>query len=357
MSPGYFQIISGSRRGLLANLARLGLSGLAVPYRLAVDLRNRAYDLGMLNTERIPVPVVSLGNLTTGGTGKTPVAAALALRLLQEGLKPAIVSRGYRADPSGKNDEALVLESLVPDAVQIRNPDRVEGARRAIEAGANVILLDDGFQHRRLHRDFNLLLIDALNPFGYDKLLPRGLLRESVRGVRRADLILLTRADLATAEQLSEIALRLKSPGRQVPVVKVSFLPDRLVNNSGETIPLADLSRQRTLAFCGIGNPEGFWRTLIESNASLSESQRLRFPDHHHYSQQDLDRIVRSAHDCGAEFLITTLKDLVKIQRDDIQGIPLYALGLEIQFNEGGELWQALVDRIIAAAGTAREVV
>ncbi len=226
MSSRYFQIISGTKQGIPAALARLGLASLAVPYGLIMALRNRAYDFGELKTHRVSVPVVSLGNLTTGGTGKTPIAAELANQLLQAGLKPAIVSRGYRADASGKNDEARVLEILVPQAIQILNRDRVAGAEQVIDAGANVILLDDGYQHRQLHRDFNLLLIDALNPFGYGRLLPRGLLRESLVGARRADLVLLTRADLVTSEQLSEINAQLKQIGcfLVVRTVSISFL-------------------------------------------------------------------------------------------------------------------------------------
>lgn len=313
-------------------------------------LRNRAYDFGELKTHRVSVPVVSLGNLTTGGTGKTPIAAELANQLLQAGLKPAIVSRGYRADASGKNDEARVLEILVPQAIQILNRDRVAGAEQAIDAGANVILLDDGYQHRRLHRDFNLLLIDALNPFGYGRLLPRGLLRESLVGARRADLVLLTRADLVTSEQLSEINAQLKQIGCVVPVVQLAFEATQLVSHSGTCSPLSQLSERKVQSFCGIGNPEGFRKTLVRYSGEWADECLLEFPDHHHYSQSDLSEIARGAKENGAEFLVTTLKDLVKIQRDDINGMRLYALRTGLRILGGEREWNDLIRSMIAAA-------
>jgi len=356
LSPGYFEIISGVKRGPVAGVARLGLGLLSAFYGAAVGLRNCAYDLGILSIERVGVPVVSLGNLTTGGTGKTPVAAALAARLLKTGLKPAIVSRGYRADASGKNDEARVLECLVPEALQVQDPDRVAGANQAIKEGGTVVLLDDGYQHRRLHRDFNILLIDAIEPFGYGKLLPRGLLRESLEGVRRADLVLVTRADLVSDDRLSEISARLNRSGCLAPVMHVAFEPTRLISHSGSDLALAQLADKKVLAFCGIGNPEGFRQTLTPLVGELSQQQRLVFPDHHHYSKRDCAEIVRQARDCGADVLVTSLKDLVKIRRDDLEGINLYALETGLRILSGEEQWNEMISRVLELSRTANPV-
>jgi len=346
LSPGYFEIISGVKRGPLAGVTRLGLGLLSAFYGVAVGLRNCAYDLGILRTERVEVPVVSLGNLTTGGTGKTPVAAALAVRFLKSGLKPAIISRGYRADASGKNDESRVLEILVPEALQVQNPDRVKGANQAIKEGGTVVLLDDGYQHRRLHRDFNFLLIDAIEPFGYERLLPRGLLRESLRGVRRADLVLVTRADLVSDDRLSEIGARLNRSGCRAPVMHVAFEPTRLISHSGSDLTLAQLADKKVLAFCGIGNPEGFRQTLAPLVGELPQQQRMVFPDHHHYSERDCAEIVRQARDCGADVLVTTLKDLVKIHRDELEGLKLYALETGLRILSGEEHWNEMISRV-----------
>lgn len=347
MSSSYFQLISGEKRGLGATLSRLGLAPLAVPYGVVTALRNFAYDNRLFSVERVPAPVVSLGNLTTGGTGKTPIAAWLAAQFSQAGLSPGIVSRGYRPDASGKNDEALVLERLIPHALQVRNRDRVAGAQEAIRKGADIILLDDGFQHRRLHRDFNILLIDALNPFGFGHLLPRGLLRESLRGLCRADLILLTRADLVNDTALSEIASQIRKLATNVPVIQIAFQPDRLVSNSGETLPLSELNARKVLAFCGIGNANGFWRTLTPFTDLSEAAQKLEFPDHHHYSASDLEKIVHSANEISADLLITTHKDLVKIPRKELGGIPLFALETGVAISDPNGAWPRYLESIL----------
>ncbi len=149
-----------------------------VPYRLLVETRNRHYDRAADAAKRVPVPVVSVGNLTTGGTGKTPMVAWLARWFQQRGLRPVIVSRGYGSQNGQPNDEARELAEQLPDVPHLQDADRVRGAQQAIaQHGAQVILLDDGFQHRRLHRDLDIVLVDALQPFGSEHLLPRGLLR------------------------------------------------------------------------------------------------------------------------------------------------------------------------------------
>lgn len=345
MSSDYFELISGERGGAWGAAARGALAVLSVPYGLATAARNRLYDRGILEEVRVSAPVISLGNLTTGGTGKTPVTAWLAEWMIASGERPAIVSRGYRADASGKNDEALVLEQLCPGAAQIRNRDRAAGAQEAIQQGATAILLDDGYQHRRLARDLNVLLIDGVNPWGYGRLLPRGLLREGLRGVRRADAVLLTRADLVSAGEKSAIARLLKEEGYPGEVVEIAFEASHLVNASGERLALEEGGKKKCYAFCGIGNPSGFWRSLSPWWGEVSGEMRREFADHHAYPEEDLKEVEEVLVRRGAEIAVTTLKDLVKIQRDRIGEVPLYCVSIAPKVIGGEEEWERVLDR------------
>jgi tetraacyldisaccharide 4'-kinase len=182
----YLRLLSGEARGLGPALERLGLRAASVPYELAVRLRNAAYERGWLPSERVPVPVVSVGNLTAGGTGKTPFVEYVARFYRNLNRRVAILSRGY-GGASGCNDEARVLEQNLSDVPHLQGVDRVALARRAMsEWKSDVLVLDDGFQHRRLARDVEIVLIDATAPWGHGYLLPRGLLREPLSSLRRA---------------------------------------------------------------------------------------------------------------------------------------------------------------------------
>jgi tetraacyldisaccharide 4'-kinase len=337
------------RRGVAAALARTALSVGAVGYGATMRRRNARYDRGV-GVHRAHIPVVSVGNLTAGGTGKTPVVALLANRFRDRGATPTLLSRGYRATAGRPNDEALVLEHLCPGVPHLQTPDRVAAAAEAATRfGASVLILDDGFQHRRLARDLDIVLIDATNPFGYGHLLPRGLLREPIESLRRADLVLLTRADAVAEEAKRAIHRRLDQAAPGLPIVEITFPPVELVNTSGERRPLASLEEKPLLAFCGIGNPAGFARTL--STAGLRPAEVVAFPDHHPYDQADLDRLARRAHALGIDAAVTTLKDLVKIRTDTLPvpaGIPVWAIetGCEIVTNG-----PALFERLDALVG------
>lgn len=201
------EIVTGRRRGPFPAIARFGLSLAELPYRFVVTQRNRRYDEGRCEIQRVPVPVVSVGNLTLGGTGKTPMVAWLASWFREDHVRVAIVSRGYGAGHEATNDEARELESRLPDVPHIQHPDRVKAARIAIEElGSQLILLDDGFQHRRLARDLDLVLIDATEPFGGGRVFPRGLLREPLDGLRRANAVVLTRSHLVSEDRRADSA-------------------------------------------------------------------------------------------------------------------------------------------------------
>jgi tetraacyldisaccharide 4'-kinase len=193
-------IVSGCRGGARAAVARGVLRLAEVPYTAAVNWRNRRFDGPHSAVRRVGVPVVSVGNLTLGGTGKTPMVEWIANWLVQRNVRVAIVSRGYGAAAADKNDEALELEQALAGVPHVQNPDRVAGALTAVERfGVELILLDDGFQHRRLARDLDVVLLDATAPFGFEHVFPRGMLREPVRGLQRADVVCLTRADALPA--------------------------------------------------------------------------------------------------------------------------------------------------------------
>jgi tetraacyldisaccharide 4'-kinase len=232
----------------------------------------------------------------------------------------------------------------------LQQADRVRAATEAASHhGAELLVLDDGFQHRRLARDLDLVLIDATNPFGYGHLLPRGLLREPIESLRRADLILLTRADAVSAGRKQLIIETIREVAPRPPIVEVTFPAAGLVNDSGERRPVEHLSESPLLAFCGIGNPDGFGATLAA--ARLRPAELVAFADHHHYGPADLAGLGRRGDAYGVAAAVTTLKDLVKIRSDSLPGptsLPLWAVetGCEVTANSA-----ALFGRLDALVG------
>jgi len=358
------KLISGRRRGLLPALQRAGLSVLSCCYGLAVRLRNFAFDVELKKTQRAAVPVISVGNITAGGTGKTPFVAFLTDWFNSRGVKVALLSRGDRpfsqtpgADSVGSpddktNDEKLVLDRLCPGVPHLQQRDRVAAAKIAVaDHGAELLILDDGFQHRRLGRDLDIVLIDALNPFGYGRLLPRGLLREPLSGLRRADLIVLTRADqCADAEKLRILAsIRRNAPDCEI--IEVAFRPDGLVNSTGDTATLASLTDKPVVAFCGIGNPESFRRTLAACECDVREFRV--FPDHHHYSETDVEEIAALAGRHDAAAVVATLKDLVKIDQRKINAVSFWAVRISTDVLSGADILAARLARFAPAKNPA----
>ena len=212
---GFRDLVSGRRRGAMAAALRGILAAAEVPYTWAVRWRNRRYDCGAKTVYRVDVPVISVGNLTLGGTGKTPMVEWIVRRFLAQGKKVGIISRGYGAH-GGPNDEARELAWKLPGVPHVQDPDRVAAARRAIgDFGCQVLVLDDAFQHRRIGRDLDIVLLDALEPLGYEHVFPRGTLREPVEGLARADVVALSRADLLTADKREQSAIAWQSCRRR----------------------------------------------------------------------------------------------------------------------------------------------
>lgn len=329
-------LVSGRSAGMSACLARGILRIAEFPYAAATALRNWTFDHGWRRTHTVPVPVVSIGNLTTGGTGKTPLAAWIARWAIAAGLRVVLVSRGYGAAAGQANDEALELAALLPSLVHLQQADRVSAARRAIsEHQAQLILLDDGFQHRRLHRDLDIVLLDALEPFGYDHVLPRGLLRESLAGLRRAHAIGLSRADLIDASQRDALRQRVAALAPQATWFELTHRMAALRNASGAERSWQSLVGQPVAAFAGIGNPEGFRRGLAACGFQLVAWRE--FPDHHRYSTADLTDLAAWAEHLEPRpvAVLCTHKDLVKIPVTSLGSLPLEAVRVEASFQTG----------------------
>ena len=264
------------------------------------------------------------------------------------GLRVAIVSRGYRAAADTPNDEARELHQRLPDVPHIQNPDRVAAVRVAAdELDRQVVVLDDGFQHRRLVRDLDIVLIDALQPFGYDRLFPRGLLREPPGALRRAQLVALTRANLITPEQRQRIREQVLTLAPQAGWLELAHVPVRL--SAGEETQEVDaLHGKRIVAFCGLGNPTGFRRTLEDCGADVVRF--IEFPDHHDFTPHDLNLLRDAAGEQHPDYVICTHKDMVKLELDQLEGIPLFALWVEQRILHGQETLDAELERIVLMA-------
>lgn len=311
---------------------RGGLRVASVPYRIAVDHRNRGYDSRRRSIENAGVPVISVGNLTTGGTGKTPVVCAIAKWFRARDVRVAIVSRGYGRGDNDANDEAMELAERMPDVPHVQDADRVEAARIAVEELATeVILMDDGFQHRRLHRDLDIVLIDATCPFGFGHTLPRGLLREPISGLRRAGLVIITRCDAIDQKTLLDIEATVRKQNANLAILRSSHRPVTLRQHPRSTFPISDLKGSRVAIVCAIGNPDAFAETARSCGAIVVDQMSL--PDHDAYSPQTVAMLrewVRSLGD-DVDQVVCTHKDLVKLRTDKIGGKPLAAIEIELQ--------------------------
>ena len=338
------RLVDGSTTGFGPAAARMALAGIAAPYRLAVAARNAAYDAGVLPRYAAGVPVISIGNLTLGGTGKTPLVAWAARAVLRCHRRPAIVSRGYGAGRGDQSDEAAELGLLLPGVPHVADRDRVAAARAAVAGGAEVVLVDDGFQHRRLARDLDIVAIDATDPFGCGHLFPRGLLREPPAGLARADAVVLTRAhsvDAARRAEIRRLVLRTRAGREPDAWAEAVHRPMGLRDWSSAIRPLEQLAGRRVAAFAAIGNPAAFRATLAAAGADVADFQT--FADHHRYAAGDLESLAAHASRTGADLVVTTLKDLVKLRCETLAGIPLVALEIAIDFTSGGDLLESLV--------------
>jgi tetraacyldisaccharide 4'-kinase len=297
---------------------------------------------------KLPVPVISVGNITCGGTGKTPVVEMLVRALLARGLRPAILSRGYRAGPDGKNDEARLLAANLPQVPHFIGGDRIVTGRAAIAAGAEALVLDDGFQHVRLARDLDLVLIDALDPFGGGRPLPAGLLREPLSALSGAGLLAITRGALAPPRALGILRGLLRDRFPRIPRIEIDLEPLgwEPLAGGGELRGPEALAGKKVAAFAGIGNPEAFRRQLVLLGVGVAAW--VPFRDHHAYSTRDLEEIGRRARACGADAVATTQKDAVKIGGRPLPGPERWLfLRIAARTTAGAEALEQALDRAL----------
>jgi tetraacyldisaccharide 4'-kinase len=340
-------------------LASVLLAPPGLLYGGLVRLRNRLYDRGLLRARRLPCQVVAVGNLTVGGTGKTPLTSFAAAALADAGYRVGIVSRGYRragggaplvvsdgrqilADPAHAGDEPFLLARDNPSAAVAVGADRVAAARLLLAtAPREILLLDDAFQHRRIIRDLDLLLVPGREPFGNGRILPFGPLREPLSGVARADAIIVTRGDGQCPAPLRAI---LERHNPQAPVFHAAFRPSRFVPARGEPVDLHALKGFAAFAFSGIARPERFEADLAATGVRVAGARR--YPDHHAYRGDELAAIAAAARDAGAEVLVTTEKDMVRIAAMPEAAPPLFALSLAVSFDGDGDFVGWMLDRL-----------
>ncbi|HBP82083.1 MAG TPA: tetraacyldisaccharide 4'-kinase [Planctomycetaceae bacterium] len=345
-AESFRRLVDGRATGLVATLGRTGLSAIEIPYEALVRLRNYGYDHSILTVKKASAPVISVGNLTLGGTGKTPLVAWLAHWFAQHNKKPAIISRGYKAKTGQLSDEAAELKILLPTVPHYANKQRIIAAGEAVTKGSDVLLLDDGFQHRQISRDLNLITIDATDPFGCNRIFPRGLLREPLWGLKRADALVLTRTDqvsIKTRNEIQEQCFQFVG-SHDKPWIETEHRPSNLRLVDGTTQPLKTLQDKRILSLSAIGNPAAFHRTL--TTLGHEPVATLTFPDHHTYTTDDIHRISEETESVGAEIIVTTLKDLVKLPLASVRNRPLCALEIGIQFQTGLQDLEYLLNKI-----------
>jgi tetraacyldisaccharide 4'-kinase len=333
-------VIRGTDRSITATLAR-GIAGAIEPfYSAAMRLRNAAYDRGFQPAHDLGRPTISVGNITTGGTGKTPVVKWLADQLRQRGRRPAILLRGYAAARGQSGDEAQTLRDSLNLPVQ-ENPSRVRGAAAVLQQHpeTDLFILDDGFQHRRARRDFNLVLISATQPFGHGHVLPRGLLREPLSGLKRADAFLLTRCSLVSNSELLAIDQRLGSLQPRVPIFHCDhhlagvWMPTGEQLLPGEQLlAVESLVGRKVFLAAAIGDPVSFKQQVDSLGCNIVGCRW--FDDHHPFNAAEMDSLAGAATAVEAELILVTEKDWVKMKAL-VWKVAVGVLKLEIRFREG----------------------
>jgi len=358
----WHSIVSGGKAGFASAVLRL-LAGIAACVYLAIiHIRNllfgkelfKSYAVthaGLKTTDRTQatVPVISVGNITVGGTGKTPMVIWLCNFLRTKDINCAILTRGYKAPAGGGYDEPAMLIKNCPGTAVVVNADRLAGALEAVKRHrAQVLIMDDGFQHRRLHRDIDIVTIDATLPFGYNRVLPAGLLREPVSALKRAHAAILTRCDSVSKDDLIKLTETIGGTNPKMVVAQTIHAPVCVRTADKNDIPLAKLKAKKVFAFCGIANPDAFLATLSRLKANLVGSKI--YDDHHKYSANDFNEMCRDAEQSKAEIILTTEKDYNKIIcfSGNKGGMVLAYLAVRVQFISGEEQITQLIERSLA---------
>jgi len=342
-------------KSLLGRAVLSPLYLLSLLYGWAVRLRTYAYRVGLCPVRRLPCPVISVGNITVGGTGKTPLVMALVKRLTQHGIPVAVLTRGYRSRGSsgslvsdGKNvllspeesgDEPTLMAKTLKGVPVLIGKDRFRNGQDVLQRfGVRGFVLDDGFQHVELYRDLDILLIDASLGFGDHHLLPRGILREPLDHLRRAHLFILTKVESPEACQPIEARLRQVHPN---PIIFHShYEPVGLIGPQEEWSDVQTLMGKKVLALSGIANPRSFASLLRRSGAEVVSEEI--YPDHHCYTSEDVASIAKKAK--GTEWIVTTEKDMIKLRDLYLIRIPIRALRVEFRIWEEEEFFRKVME-------------
>ena len=349
------KLISGQTRGPVADILRFLLVVISLVYGGTVKFRNFLYCKKWFKVYRAQVPVISIGNITTGGTGKTPVVIWICNLLKEKGVLCGILTRGYKTSKESIlktqscGDEPALFTKSCPDARLVINSDRIEGANDAVSLfGVKALVLDDGFQHRRLGRDINIVTIDATNPFGYGKVLPAGFLREPVSCLTRASAVIITRCDQVEENILNDIEKKLLVINPNLTIARSLHCPVCAVSSGDNEISLEELKGKSVFAFCGIGNPDAFFNTVRGLGVNLVSSRI--YNDHYHYREECLKAIYEYARVCDVDLILTTEKDWTKISLSESvkKDIPFAYLQIKLQFAAGEAQIRGLIDEALA---------
>jgi tetraacyldisaccharide 4'-kinase len=336
--------IQAGRPGVSAAAARAGLRLLSGAWGLAWLAKEAAYRSGLRRSHALPLPALSVGNLVAGGTGKTPFVAWTVRRLRERGAVPGVLSRGYGPrTKDGLSDEGAVLDATLGGVAQVEDPDRRHGAARLVaeHPEVDVLVLDDAFQHRRVARDVDVVLLDAMCPFGHGHLLPRGTLREPLRALARADVVVVTRAERAAEDAVSRIAERVRS----VTDASLAVACTRAValETDGVRGPPGALRGRRVVACCGIGNPDAFVGTLRDAGADVVATHFVG--DHAPLSPGDWDRARALLRSRAADAIVVTRKDAVK---GSARSADAWVLDVETVVVEGEGHLMRVLDGLLA---------
>jgi len=343
------QVISGASPKGLDQVARGALYAGSLPFEAVSRLRGFFFEAGVLPVLKLPVPVISFGNLTVGGTGKTPAAIWCAKLLVAKGMAPGIASRGYA--PEGEtaespNDEAALIKEVLPEVPHVWDADRCRAAAKLVkEHHCNVVILDDGFQHRRLHRTLDFLLLDAMNPFGYRFMLPRGLLREPIVALKRATMVIVTRANLVSRDEVQKIFREIREIDENVKLAEAVHRPTGIHFADGTVEPPEWLKGKKVFVFCGIGNPHAFVNTLTNLGGKVVGMRS--FGDHHSYTEEDIAAVMSDASAHGAELVVTTQKDRVKTGWRDASAARFGELRIEFEVIKGREAVESTISFLV----------
>lgn len=370
-------VVSDRLRGFGPNVLRFVLKVLSRLYSFIMNMRLALFEHRILRSKTLGCQVISIGNLTVGGTGKTPVVEIFARALQKNGRKVAILSRGYKKaetpfsekllnwitfkapvqepprvvsdgqklllDSEMGGDEPYMLASNLPNVCVIVDKDRVKSGRYAIQKlGCDTLILDDGFQYLRLQHRVDIVLVDRTNPFDNGFVLPRGLLRESVRHLSRATFIFITKS---SADGSPELQQQIRALNDKAEIAECRHTPRHFQDIfTGEQKPLEFFGGKKIAALSGIAAPRGFEESIARLGGELVH--RKRFADHHRYTQQEILDVINAARDRGAEAIITTEKDAVRLPWIERRDVPIYFLRVEIELLSGAEDFNALISRI-----------